>query len=245
MRMISERSIFTNGGRTTARGNLPSSTSASFRRLRMSTNGSGVEHPHQRLDTVIEPLGLCEVVSLHGAEQRACNSAITLPEPDSNRLQPSTSEENSQALCVVSTFTRCRASYVTIAHQNKGVVYNLLMKAAAETTLAIASDPKRLGARIGVTAVLHTWGSALTYDCRVGALARRLTLRAVSTPLLAACSGILQAVSRADARQAPAAHKAGKLQFFNQYAHLAERRTFARYLAPLCRRNARHAKSAR
>jgi hypothetical protein len=51
---------------------------------------------------------------------------------------------------------------VTIAHQNKGVVYNLLMKAAAETTLAIASDPKRLGARIGVTAVLHTWGSALT-----------------------------------------------------------------------------------
>jgi hypothetical protein len=92
------------------------------------------------------------------------------------------------------------------------------MKAAAETTLAIASDPKRLGARIGVTA-------------------RRLTLRAVSTPLLAACGGILQAVPRADARQAPAAHKAGKLQSFNQYAHLAERKAFARFLAPLRRRN--------
>ena len=51
-----------------------------------------------------------------------------------------------------------------IAYQNKRVVYNLLMKAAAETTLAIASDPKRLGARIGVTAVLHTWGSALTQN---------------------------------------------------------------------------------
>jgi len=51
---------------------------------------------------------------------------------------------------------------VTIAYQNKRVVYDLLMKAAAETTLAIAADPKRLGARIGVTAVLHTWGSALT-----------------------------------------------------------------------------------
>ena len=50
-----------------------------------------------------------------------------------------------------------------IAHQNKRVVYHLLMKAAAETTLAIAADPKRLGARIGVTAVLHTWGSALTH----------------------------------------------------------------------------------
>src|SRR6201987_3384632 len=44
-----------------------------------------------------------------------------------------------------------------IAYQNKRVIYNLLMKAAAETTLAIARDPKRLGARIGVTAVLHSW----------------------------------------------------------------------------------------
>src|SRR5882757_4650214 len=54
-----------------------------------------------------------------------------------------------------------------IAYQNRRVVYNLLMKAAAETTLAIASDPKRLGARIGVTAVLHTWGSALTHHPHV------------------------------------------------------------------------------
>src|SRR6516164_5896685 len=54
-----------------------------------------------------------------------------------------------------------------IAHQNKRAVYNLLIKAAAETTLAIARDPKRLGARIGVTAVLHTWGSALTHHPHV------------------------------------------------------------------------------
>src|SRR6201993_4868381 len=47
------------------------------------------------------------------------------------------------------------------AYQNKRVVYDLLMKAAAETMLAIAADPRRLGARIGGTAVLHTWGSAL------------------------------------------------------------------------------------
>ena len=51
-----------------------------------------------------------------------------------------------------------------IAYQNKRVIYNLLMKAAAETTLAIARDPKRLGARIGVTAVLHSWGSAMTQN---------------------------------------------------------------------------------
>ena len=54
-----------------------------------------------------------------------------------------------------------------IAWQNKRVVYDLLMKAAAETTLAIAADPKRLGARIGITAVLHTWGSALTHHPHV------------------------------------------------------------------------------
>ena len=40
-----------------------------------------------------------------------------------------------------------------IAYQNKRVVYDLLMKAAAETTLTIAADPKRLGAKIGITAL--------------------------------------------------------------------------------------------
>src|SRR6184192_2797254 len=54
-----------------------------------------------------------------------------------------------------------------VAYQNKRVIYDLLMKAAAETTLAIAADPKRLGARIGITAVLHTWGSALTHHPHV------------------------------------------------------------------------------
>src|SRR5271165_2564943 len=45
-----------------------------------------------------------------------------------------------------------------IAYQNKAVVYDLLLKAAAETLITIAADPKHLGARIGLTAVLHTWG---------------------------------------------------------------------------------------
>ena len=54
-----------------------------------------------------------------------------------------------------------------VAYQNKRVIYDLLMKAAAETTLAIAADPKHLGARIGITAVLHTWGSALTHHPHV------------------------------------------------------------------------------
>ena len=52
---------------------------------------------------------------------------------------------------------------VDVAYQNKAVVYDILFKAASETLLTIGADPKHLGARIGVTAVLHTWGSALTH----------------------------------------------------------------------------------
>jgi len=49
-----------------------------------------------------------------------------------------------------------------IAYQNKAVIYDLLFKASSETMLTIAADPQHLGARIGITAVLHTWGSAMT-----------------------------------------------------------------------------------
>jgi len=54
------------------------------------------------------------------------------------------------------------APIAAIARQNQAIVYDLLFKAAAETLITIAADPKHLGARIGLTAVLHTWGSALT-----------------------------------------------------------------------------------
>jgi hypothetical protein len=63
------------------------------------------------------------------------------------------------------------AESAPIAYQNKAVFYDLLFRAAAETLITIAAYPKLLGARIGATAVLHTWGSAMTptsarpYDC--------------------------------------------------------------------------------
>ena len=59
------------------------------------------------------------------------------------------------------------AAIADIAYQNKAVVYDLLFKASAETMLTIASDPKHLGARIGITSVLHTWGSTLTHHPHV------------------------------------------------------------------------------
>ncbi len=55
------------------------------------------------------------------------------------------------------------AEIADIAYHNKAVIYDILFKAAAETLITIAADPKHLGARIGFTSVLHTWGSALTH----------------------------------------------------------------------------------
>jgi predicted Zn-ribbon and HTH transcriptional regulator len=80
-----------------------------------------------------------------------------------------------------------------IAYQNKAVVYDLLFKVSAETLLTIAADPKHLGGRIGITSVLHTWGSAMTHHPqrahdRAGRrhLARRPALGVVPAGLLPA-----------------------------------------------------------
>ena len=54
-----------------------------------------------------------------------------------------------------------------IAHQNKREIYNLLMRASADTVIKIAADPKHLGARAGIISVLHTWGSAMTHHPHV------------------------------------------------------------------------------
>ena len=127
-----------------------------------------------------------------------------------------------------------------IAYQNRSVVYNLLMKAAAETTLAIASDPKRLGARIGVTAVLHTWGSAMTHHPRVhmivpgGGLsldnARWVAARANFLVHVNLLARLFQGKMLAMLMHA---HDAGELKFFNTHAGLADKATFKRFIAPL------------
>ena len=78
-----------------------------------------------------------------------------------------------------------------MALQNKAAVYDLLFRAAAETLITIAADPKHLGARIGLTAVLHTWGSALTHHPHVhvivpggGLIAGRIALDRLQARLL-------------------------------------------------------------
>jgi hypothetical protein len=127
-----------------------------------------------------------------------------------------------------------------IAYQNKRVIYNLLMKAAAETTLAIASDPKRLGARIGVTAVLHTWGSALTHHPHVHMIVPGGGLSFDHARWVAARSNFfvhVNVLARLFRGKMLAmlmhAHTAGELKFFNAHAGLTDKRTFKRFIAPL------------
>ena len=129
----------------------------------------------------------------------------------------------------------------SIAYQNKAVVYDLLMKAAAETTLAIAADPKRLGARIGITAVLHTWGSALTHHPHVhmivpgGGLSLDGARWVASRPTSSSMSRCWRACSAARCWRCSWMRTRDRLKFFNAHAALADKRTFKRFIAPLRR----------
>ena len=129
-----------------------------------------------------------------------------------------------------------------IAYQNKRVVYDLLMKAAAETTLAIAANPRRLGARIGITAVLHTWGSTLTHHPHVHMIVPGGGLSLDGSRWVASRSNFLVHVnllarlfSGKMLAMLADAHDAGRLTFFNAHAGLADKTAFKRFIAPLRR----------
>jgi hypothetical protein len=127
-----------------------------------------------------------------------------------------------------------------VAYQNKRVIYDLLMKAAAETTLTIAADPKRLGARIGITAVLHTWGSTLAHHPHVHMIVPGGGLSDDGSRWISSRSNFLVHVKvlarlfrgRFLAMLAKA-HAEERLKFFNTHAGLADKRAFKRFLAPL------------
>jgi hypothetical protein len=127
-----------------------------------------------------------------------------------------------------------------IAYQNKAVVYDLLFKATAETLLTIAADPKHLGARIGVTAVLHTWGSALTHHPHLHCIVPGGGLALDGERWVACKPGFflpVRVLSRLFRRlfldKLSAAHEAGHLQFFGQHQRLADADAFAASLRPV------------
>jgi Putative transposase/Transposase zinc-binding domain len=132
------------------------------------------------------------------------------------------------------------AAIGAIAYQNKAVIYDLLFDASRETMLRIAADPKHLGARIGITAVLHTWGSAMTHHPHVHMIVPGGGLSPDGSRWIACKPDFFLPVRvlsklfrRLMLEKLATTHAAGKLAFFGAHAHLADTQAFALFLAPL------------
>ena len=127
-----------------------------------------------------------------------------------------------------------------IAYHNQAVVYDLLLKTAAETLITIAADPQHLGARIGLTAVLHTWGSALTHHPHAHVIVPGGGFSLDGQRWIACRPGFFLSVRvlsrlfrRLFLERLAAAYQAGRLQFFADQAALAEPAPFRVRLAAL------------
>jgi hypothetical protein len=134
------------------------------------------------------------------------------------------------------------AAIGAIAFQNKSAVYDLLFRTAAETLTTIAADPKHLGARIGLTAVLHTWGSALTHHPHVHVIVPGGGVSPDGSRWIACKPNFflpVRVLSRLFRRLflegIAALHAAGRLVFPGNLAALADKRAFDAALAPLHR----------
>jgi hypothetical protein len=131
------------------------------------------------------------------------------------------------------------AEVADIAFQNKALVYDLLFKAASQTMLTIAADHKHLGARIGITAVLHTWGSAMTHHPHVhmivpgGGIVPDGERWVFSRPAFLLPVRVLgKLFRRIFLTRLVAPHDAGRLAFFGSMAPLAEQQAFLHHLSP-------------
>jgi Zn finger protein HypA/HybF involved in hydrogenase expression len=129
-----------------------------------------------------------------------------------------------------------------IAYQNKAVIYDLLFKASAETLITIAADPRHLGARIGITSVQHSWGSAMTHHPHVHMIVPGGGISLDGERWVACRPGFflpVRVLSRLFRRlfleKLLATHQAGRLKFFGDHAALADARAFATWLASLRR----------
>jgi Putative transposase/Transposase zinc-binding domain len=132
------------------------------------------------------------------------------------------------------------AEIAEIAYQNKAVVYDLLFKVSADVMMMIAADPKHLGAKIAITSVLHTWGSAMMHHPHVHMIVPGGGLSTDGSKWVRASAKfllpvrVLSALFRRRMIEAlVTAHRADHLQFFNELARLADAQAFADHLEPL------------
>ena len=131
------------------------------------------------------------------------------------------------------------AEIARIALWNQKAVYGLLFRASAQTVMNIAADPKRLGAKAGMTSVLHTWGSALTHHPHIHMIVPGGGLSLDGTKWVACKPGFFLHVRvlarlfrRLFIEGLLALHRAGQLAFFGDHEGLADTATFAKWLAP-------------
>src|SRR5664279_14077 len=132
------------------------------------------------------------------------------------------------------------AQLAEIAFQNKAVVYDILMRTAAETLRTIAADPTHLGAEIGLIAVLHTWGQNLHHHPHIHCIVPGGGISPDATRWTACRPGFFLPVKvlsklfrRLFLNQLDAAFQAGRLSFFSALTMVAEPRNFVRLLAKL------------
>src|ERR1700736_4368515 len=132
------------------------------------------------------------------------------------------------------------AQISAIAYTNKEILYGLLFDIAAETLRTIAADPKHLGARIGTTLVLHTWGSALTHHPHVHGIVPGGGLAPDADRWVPCKPGFflpVRVLSRLFRRrfleELQAAHRDGQLKFFGEHIDLADADMFADWRMPL------------
>ena len=135
------------------------------------------------------------------------------------------------------------AEIAAVAFHNKAVVYDLLFRAASQTMITIAADPKHLGARIGITAVLHTWGSAMTHHPHIhmivpgGGISLDGERWIASRPaFLLPVRVLAKLFRRLFLNELLKLHDVGQLLFFGDQSELRDRRSFMHYLSPLSRK---------
>ncbi len=127
-----------------------------------------------------------------------------------------------------------------LAYSNQSVIYSILFKAAAKTLQTIAADPKHLGARLGLTLVLHTWGSAMMHHPHVHGIVPGGGLSMDGERWVSCKPGFFLSVRvlsrlfrRLFLERLNQAFQAGELKFFGEHQSLADTTAFADWLKPM------------
>jgi Zn finger protein HypA/HybF involved in hydrogenase expression len=127
-----------------------------------------------------------------------------------------------------------------LAYSNQSVIYAILFKAVAETLRTIAADPKHLGARIGLTLVLHTWGSAMIHHPHVHGIVPGGGLSLDGKRWIHCRPGFFLPVPvlsclfrRLFLQRLSHAYQAGELKFFGECRSLADTNAFLNWIKPL------------